>query len=344
MVNVFEDKELFRDHAKVIFDTREDSKERTEWLKLRHKSIGGSEIGKIMGVSKYGGPITVWQEKLGLVEPFKGNVHTKFGNRMEPLIRDWVQEDFKDATDIYLHTFEYPYMMLSNEHDFISANIDGVAYTEKDYEYSNEQFIKAKELIGIEIKTARESLEKLWIDDEVPGEYYCQCQWYMYVTGLKYFMIIYMIGKEIHWKVIPRCDTDIKVLVDTAIKFWNENILKEAMPEPIGIDADTKAILNMQAVQDEQDVEVADDKLEKYKDLDEKIKAMEQEKEKIKQQIFLDLGNSKKGSDGYYKISRWEVHKESIDTKLLKSKYADIYKAVLKGTTSYVNMRISKIS
>ena len=54
------------------------------------------------------------------------------------------------------------------------------------------------------------------------------------------------------------------------------------------------------------------------------------------------MGNSKKGTDGDFKISRFEVKKDSLDNKLLKDKYPQTYAAVLKGQTQFVNMRLTK--
>src|SRR3712207_1454836 len=99
MVEFIEDKNLFS-NVKVIFDAREDDEARTQWLNQRCNSIGGSEIAKVAGFSKYGSALTVFNEKLGLSEKFEGNIHTKFGNRMEPLIREWVQEDFEKETGV----------------------------------------------------------------------------------------------------------------------------------------------------------------------------------------------------------------------------------------------------
>lgn len=343
MVEILEDRGLFSKTANIVFDTREDNEEREIWLKQRDKSIGGSEIAKILGLSKYGSAITVWEEKLGLCEKFKGNIHTKFGNRMEPIIRDFVQEDFKEATGINLKTYEYPYMMVSKEYDFISANIDGIGILDKEFEYSESKFINPDTLIGLEIKTASEALRKLWDGEEIPSEYYCQVQWYMYVTGLKFFMIIYMIGKEIRWKVVPRCDEDIDVMVNEAVRFWNENIIHKVMPQPIGLSVETQSIIIKQTLDIEDDLPISENKVTMYNELSEKIKELEQEREKIKQLIFIEMGSSKKGNDGNYKISRWTVKRESIDSKLLKEKYLSVYNDCFKGCTEYVNLRITKI-
>ncbi len=347
MVQFIEDKNLFP-NVKVIFDSREDDEARTQWLSQRCNSIGGSEIAKIAGFSKYGSGLTVFNEKLGLSEKFKGNIHTKFGNRMEPLIREWIQEDFFKATEIKLKTYEYPYMMVHKDYKYFSANIDGLAKLEQNYRFYENldtgeiKFIPAGELIGIEIKTASAFLNQMWQGEEIPDEYYCQVQWYMGITGLKYFLIIYLLDKEVKWKVVPRNDDDIKALFDIAKSFWNENILKKAPPMPVGLECETKDILYQQALDNDLEANISENKLTKYKEVVAQIKDLEKEKEQLKQLIYLDLGDSKKGSDGLYKVSRYEVNRDKLDTKTFKEKYPVTYAAVLNGQTEYVNMRITK--
>ncbi|KEH90586.1 YqaJ viral recombinase family nuclease [Clostridium botulinum] len=347
MVEVIEDKTIFP-NINVIFDAREDDEARTQWLSQRCNSIGGSEIAKIAGFSKYGSALTVFNEKLGFSEKFKGNIHTKFGNRMEPLIREWVQEDFKLATGIEIKTYEYPYMMVHKEHEYFSANIDGLAKLDQDYKYYENldtgeiKIIPERELIGIEIKTASEFLKKMWQGEEIPDEYYCQVQWYMGITGLNYFLIIYLLGKEVKWKVIPRCDDDIEALFQIGKEFWNNNILTKTPPVPVGLECETKDILRQQTLDNDIEATVSENKLSRYKDITEQIKTLEKEKEQLKQLIYLDMGNSKKGSDGLFKVNRYEVKRDKLDIKTLKEKYPLTYEAILNGQTEYVNMKITK--
>ena len=347
MVDFIEDKELFK-NAKVVFDTREDSEERTNWLSMRGNSIGGSEIGAIAGFSSYGSALTVYNEKLGLVEKFKGNIHTLFGTRMEPMIREWVQEDFVKETGIKLTTYEYPYMMLDKEKEFFSANIDGIGIVEEDYIYwenrdtAEIKFIPKGEMFGLEIKTGSEFLKKMWAGEEIPDSYYCQCQWYMGVTGLNYFLIIYLLGKEVKWKVVPRNEDDIKALREIGVDFWENHIIPKIPPEPTGIKKETDEILQQQVLDDAEEIDITDKKLTKYNEISEQIKELEKERERIKQEIFLEMGNSKKATDGSYKLSRYVVTSDKIDNKTLKDKYPLTYAAVLNGTTEYVNMRVTK--
>ena len=40
---------------------------REEWLKERKKSLGGSDMGAVLGLNKYRSPYTVWAEKTGSI-------------------------------------------------------------------------------------------------------------------------------------------------------------------------------------------------------------------------------------------------------------------------------------
>ena len=348
MVGMCEDKELFSKFANVVMDAREDNEARDNWHKQRLTSLGGSEIACVLGQSTYGSAYTVFQDKMGIAEPFSGNKFTRFGISLEPIIRDWVQNDFEESTGIELKTEEYPFMMISKEIPFLSANIDGLAKMNKDYEYYRNddtgeiKTILANELIGIEIKTAGEFMKDQWADEVLPSAYYCQCLQYLFVTGLKHFLIVYLIGRDVKWKVISRDEEDIKVLKETAIQFWNNNILLKIPPAPTGIEADTKAILYNQDLEGDTEQEISDNKLTKYQEISDQLKVLGKEKERIKQLIYLDLENNKKGTDGNYKVSRFEVKKDKVDLKLLKEKHSEIYKEVYKGQTEFVSMRITK--
>jgi len=350
-VEFIEDAELFASASRTIFDTRTDSEQRTEWLSHRTNSIGGSEIGMIAGFSNYGSALTVYNDKLGLARRFEGNIHTKFGNRMESNIREWVQDDFLESEGIELKTFEYPFMMVDKECNYFSANIDGLGLLKDNWTYRENKDtgeiwqIPKDEYFGLEIKTGSEFLKRMWEGDDIPDSYYLQVMWYMMITGLKYFMIIYLLGKEIKWKVIPRCESDIEAIRQLGKDFWNNNILAKVPPDVTGIKKETEQIIEQQTLKDESEIAISDDKLQKYNEISEQIKKLETEKEILKQNIFLEMQNSKKGfsEDGFFKVNRFEVNKETIDTKLLKEKYPNTYKEVIKNKSNFINMRISKI-
>ncbi|MEG0618864.1 MAG: YqaJ viral recombinase family protein [Bacilli bacterium] len=59
----------------------------------RHKYVGGSDLPSILGLNvKYGTSIFEFaKEKAGIIaNSFKGNQYTKYGQKMEPVIRDYI--------------------------------------------------------------------------------------------------------------------------------------------------------------------------------------------------------------------------------------------------------------
>ena len=72
----------------------------------------------------------------------------------------------------------------------------------------------------------------------------------MGVTGLNYFLIIYLLGKEVKWKVVPRNEDDIKALREIGVDFWENHIIPKVPPEPTGIKKETDEILQQQVLDD----------------------------------------------------------------------------------------------
>ena len=58
---------MFND-CKQIMTVRE-MENRKNWLDVRAQGIGGSDAGAILGLNKYKGPMAVYLEKTGQVEP-----------------------------------------------------------------------------------------------------------------------------------------------------------------------------------------------------------------------------------------------------------------------------------
>lgn len=117
----------------------------------RHKYIGGSDLPSILGLNaKYGTSIFQFaKEKAGIIpNTFKGNQYTKYGQLMEPVIRDYI-------CSIY------------------GANYleDTIIDSERGYRGNTDGIDRNAEIPIIEIKTFGEELDV---------DYYtAQCQFYM---------------------------------------------------------------------------------------------------------------------------------------------------------------------
>ena len=89
----------------------------------RWRYIGGSDISAIMGISPFKTRFQLLQEKARIVEPdFKGNEYTEYGNKLEPLIRDYVNETLHRnfAPDVLIKgDFRFNFDGLDKEHNEI---------------------------------------------------------------------------------------------------------------------------------------------------------------------------------------------------------------------------------
>ena len=89
----------------------------------RWRWIGGSDMPAIMGISPFKTRFQLLQEKAQIVEPdFTGNVYTEYGNKLEPHIRDYVNETLNRnfAPDVLINgDFRFNFDGLDKEHNEI---------------------------------------------------------------------------------------------------------------------------------------------------------------------------------------------------------------------------------
>ena len=65
----------------------------------RERYIGGSDIPVILGISSFKKRFDLLKEKCGLkVDNFEGNIYTEYGNRMESVIREWINVECEDIS------------------------------------------------------------------------------------------------------------------------------------------------------------------------------------------------------------------------------------------------------
>ena len=90
------------------------------WYDMRKNMVTASNVGDIIGVSKYGNRTKIILKKCGLGEPFTGNIHTRWGQMLEPI-----------ATDIYAtrnNTIIYEFGLIQHpKYSFIGASPDGIS-------------------------------------------------------------------------------------------------------------------------------------------------------------------------------------------------------------------------
>ncbi len=298
----------------VLLANRNDLTE-DEWLEIRRKSgIGGSEMAAILGVNPYQSPLSVYYDKVEGSD-FEGNIHTEFGNWMEPHIRDEFPKRFLKTDDIQIQVYEYPYVIQHKKYPFLIGNIDGI-------------MIHPELGTGIiEIKTASERNWQSWEEDKLPDMYYVQVMHYLAITDLSYAYIVALVGKRLLWKHIPRNEDIIKIIARQAKDFWHDHVLAKIPPAPIGLGSDTDTLKKLYPEEDGQVVELHEyqDKRDKYKELMKQKTEVEKEIETIKQQFMAAMGESETAMVGDRKVTWKTVNRKGFTVKPSSSRQLRIY-------------------
>lgn len=81
--------------------------------------IGSSDAAAIMGLDPFRSAADVWLEKVGMVDGFEGNENTDRGNRLEPVLIQWAEDQLaEDFTSD---------RMFIHQSDALIANVDAIS-------------------------------------------------------------------------------------------------------------------------------------------------------------------------------------------------------------------------
>jgi len=200
--------------SKNYISTLEMSRE--DWLNQRHKGVGSSDMAKALGLSRWGTPYELWQEKTQPVKEWKVDDYLRqklrSGLAMEPVIAQLFEEDygFKTRED---HKIRF-----HPEHNFILANCDRMLVSRNGdgpglYEIKN---IDSWSWRKWEMNPENPN-EKM-----MPMEYWIQMQTQFLVTGYKWgYFGVFVDGFMLKcWECNPDYEYH-KTMIKMASEFWN---------------------------------------------------------------------------------------------------------------------------
>jgi len=217
--------------AKHLGDFEPDS---PEWHEARRMSIGGSEIGTIMGLNQWESAYALWAKKLGLIpDSFQDNWATRLGKAFEEPILELFGQEHPELEIYRAGTFREAY-----DYPYLHANPDAIAMDKTSGEY----FI-------VEVKTARYA----W--DSVPPQYEAQVQQYMYVMGLEKAIIVAVAGMEWNEYIIERDDFQIAAQLMQARSFY-ECLEKSMKPDWDGSEHTYQAVRQQHPQIDDTEVDL----------------------------------------------------------------------------------------
>lgn len=283
--------------------------------------IGGTDVAPICGLSKYKTPFSVWNEKVNGISNFEPTIESRVGLANENLAGELYTEETKvqliKPTDSKTHKY---YEWIKGHFDFIRKDDNNI--------------VDAKTCT---LHRAKEFGENL--SDEMPVDYLLQIAWYAMIQDCEFSDLAVIIGNS-QFKIlryVRRHDFEERI-IKLCKFFWDEYVLKEIPPPPKNIE-DTKLLwpvsyADKAAIATIEDIE----NFEKYVEIDEEIKELEEERNELKLKLIESIKDNETliTSDGQKLLTYKSSSSRSIlDTKKLQSQYANIYNQCLKNSAGY---------
>lgn len=205
-----------------------------EQRERRQGGLGASEIPAVVGVDRYRNALDVWLEKVGQAEPFAGNEYTHFGNKLEPVIRQEYADRMGVEVSVPSETYEHP------EHEWVLCTPDGIVLPVAGSRRGDETEEDRRLGWGVECKNRNFFNYRQWgpATDEVPVEVAAQCHWSMFVTGLRRWDAVVLLGGNRLAIYTVRYDQEMATLLyQQARTFWFDHVIAGVAPAIDGSDS-----------------------------------------------------------------------------------------------------------
>lgn len=290
---------------------------RDEWLQIRSRGIGGSEIAAIAGVSPWDTPLSVYLRKIGELPEKDETEAMRWGTILEDVVaREYARRHPEYTIRRVNAVLQHP------EVPYFIGNID------------REIRRAGHPPMLLEIKTASAWNAGSWRDD-VPDHVMCQVQWYLGVLGWQTAVVAVLIGGRDYREIeIARDDEIIEQLQTIGRRFWEEHVIPRRAPAPEAGDVDTVAAMYPESNGQEIDLTpLAQDVLREYDEARAAEDAARQRRQAAEARLKQLLGDYERAWVGGRQI-RWPtVTTQRFDVKALKADHPEIYERYVKETT-----------
>lgn len=286
---------------------------REDWLAERRNSLGGSDMGAVLGLSRWRSPYSVWAEKTGRLPPEEDNEAMRHGRDLE----EYVASRFAEKSGKQVRRMNY--LLRNDEAPYIHANIDRRVLGERS---------------GLECKTASALNLKSYAGGEFPDSYYVQCVTYLTVTGWeRWYLAVLILGKgfqiyqitTIEGDTVPEwCESSVYVsqaemdaLKSGAKRFWEGYVLTDTAPPADGEEATGEAISTIYSEDSGGEVQLfgREAMLREYFAIGAQIKELQRDMDTIKQTIQQDMGEASEASCTGYSVTWKNQSRTTFDAK-----------------------------
>lgn len=285
---------------------------REEWLAERKKSLGGSDMGAVLGMNSYTSPMAVWMDKTGRLPEKEQTEWMRLGTDLE----DYVAQRFCEASGLKVVNDNYTWR--NSKYPHLHMNPDRRVVGQK---------------AGFEAKIVSQLNERRYRGGDFPDSYYAQCCTYLCVSEFdRWFLGALILGEGIRIYQMTRIpndtkpdwciasvyvdDEELKALGNTAENFWG--YVETDTPPPADCHPNTGAAL-FTLYPDSIDTAIGigffERDLENYFRLKEQKKNIELTIDGIENRIKAHLGECARGEGEKYKVSWKTQYRQTFDSK-----------------------------
>ncbi len=263
---------------------------RSEWLAQRQKSIGGSEVGAILGLDPYMDPIRLWAIKSGLMEPddLSDNIAVWYGQHDEPVIAKRLE--LESGITVALPDDRYEIRQRA-DHDYLHATLDGNVWSPH----------RPTPAIGVLEMKSLNAMGLAKADaDGPPHQYLAQLQHGMFVTRRSWGVLACRYGNQAFrwWEVEYDAEWYEGDILPALRQFWH-HVTTGTQPEPIGAATEGETLGAMYPREDEGDepilLDIDPGLGDEYDDIQRQIGELKKRQDAIKSVVKSKLGASAKG-------------------------------------------------
>lgn len=283
-----------------------------DWLKERQKGIGGSAVAAILGMSPWRTPYQVWEEKTTPIDETAAEDDRPalyWGRVLEAPIR----QAYADKTG---RTVTKPAeAFVSSKYPFMRANLDGIADDGRVVEFKTSSKSDGWGEVGT---------------DEIPDYYMTQVQHYLAVTGVKTADVAVLIGGNDFRIYTVEADEELQaLLIERESEFWA--LVESRTPPDLTSTKDAARRYRVATAKKAVEATAGDvvdawTKLCAIKEQKSLLDAKEKTYQLRIMEFMQDAVSLKR--DGKT-IASWSApsSRKTINSKKLKEKFLDVYKA-----------------
>jgi putative phage-type endonuclease len=197
-----------------------------DFTRERSKYLGGSDLGAILGLSKYRTAVDVWLEKTGQQCNTRDSLPLRFGKFAE----SFVAQEYAHLTGH--HLVHHEDAVAHPQYAYLQGHIDRFVLPQAGPLFDAQGQCLAQALL--ECKTANPFAQQEWGEagsDQVPLPYLIQCAWYLLLTQVRSCDLAVLFGNaDLRIYHIPRDPELETLLLHRAVSFWENHVIKDCPP------------------------------------------------------------------------------------------------------------------